>query len=604
MELMARSAHDKFEYTLHQLLCVFEQIASALTFAHEHNVIHFDVKPENILLDESCTVAKLCDFGCARTLHTTASLTSSVSGVGRKIRGTLLYMAPEAYDGIFEDHEQSKLCDIYSFGKTMWSLLHPQGKFYPQSEDEVTADVPRALKTLVERCTRRDKSTRPQSMSDVLEQLRNIIHALDLCRNSDHLSTEEFEAQASSADTGVRPSHPPPPSQVPYGQPPPGQYSSHGLPPFGGASQQLPPGWRVEMRDGLPCYINEANDTQQWEMPGGQPPVGQAHYGQPPPGQYPYSHGLPPPDSAGQTQPSHLPPPPGQSLSSYLDCYTGSFGSLKALDGMLDDIEIVSLEVALLGDSDSTNCLFRINPSDVGHEGIILPADVAKMIECARKHVQRSDASRILPSNMHGISTIDLLASLYLFTMEKPIPIYRYITVPLNGTPKSLKNQLPFMKLLSLGIRALRCLPEDGPYFFRGALYRGLNILQSRQLRAAYDTYTDTYKVGSTVIFPALCECSASEEVAGCFSSGIMFIMPDSTGIRLHQLSSFDVKDVIMIDGPSFWEVLAAHMTRNETLVVVLKRAPVLLQYLSEDFHIRAEREHVSLCDFVSFCDV
>lgn len=573
MELMARSAHDKFEYTLHQLLCVFEQIASALTFAHEHNVIHFDVKPENILLDESCTVAKLCDFGCARTLHTTASLTSSVSGVGRNIRGTLLYMAPETYDGIIEDHQQAKLCDIYSFGKTMWRLLHPQGRLYPQSEDDVTADVPPALKTLVERCTRRDISTRPQSMSDILEQLRNIVHALDLRRNSDHLSTEELEAQASSADNG-------------------------GL---------LSP--MYIMRQGVSTTIPHHEPPSDLGLGFYQPPPWQ-----PPPSHFPPpSHDLPPLGGAGQTQPSHLPPPPGQLLPSHpgggkaliqlfdleSECYTGSFERLEALSGMLDDIEIVTLEVALLGDSDSTNCLFRLNPSDVGHKGDILPADVALMIQCARENVQSSDAARILPSNIHGVSTIDLLASMCLFTMEHPIPIYRYITVPLNGsaacTPKSLKNQLPFMKLLSLGIRALRCLPEDGPYFFRGSLYRGLNIHQSRQLRAAYDTYTDAYKVGSTVIFPAPCECSTTDEVARCYSSGIMFIMTDSTGIRLHQISAFPGTDAVMIDGPSFWEVIAAHMTSTETLVVILKRAPAVLQYLSEDFHIRAERTHVSL---------
>jgi RIO-like serine/threonine protein kinase len=174
MEIMARSANDKLNCTLSQLLCIFEQVANALTFAHEQNVVHFDVKPENILLDDACAVAKLCDFGCAITLHTTASMTFSESGMSGKIRGTIFYMAPEAYHGIITDHEKAKLCDIFSFGKTMWKLLHQSEDLDPFSECKVTASVPHALKHLVEQCTQKPQSARPQSMSEVLKQLHVI----------------------------------------------------------------------------------------------------------------------------------------------------------------------------------------------------------------------------------------------------------------------------------------------------------------------------------------------------------------------------------------------------------------------------------------------
>ncbi len=180
MEIMARSASGKLNCGLSQLLCIFEQIANALTFAHEQNVVHFDVKPENILLDDACAVAKLCDFGCARTLHTTASMTCSDSDISGKFRGTIFYMAPEAYRGIISDHEKAKLCDIFSFGKTMWKLLHQSEDMDPFSEFRVTASVPHALKHLVEQCTQKLHSDRPQSMSEVLKRLRDIFHALDL----------------------------------------------------------------------------------------------------------------------------------------------------------------------------------------------------------------------------------------------------------------------------------------------------------------------------------------------------------------------------------------------------------------------------------------
>jgi serine/threonine protein kinase len=86
MELMAMSAADRRDYTLDQLLNVFEQVASALAFCHERGVIHFDVKPENILLDESGSVAKLCDFGCAHRLQNAAA--SASSSVAQGLRGT------------------------------------------------------------------------------------------------------------------------------------------------------------------------------------------------------------------------------------------------------------------------------------------------------------------------------------------------------------------------------------------------------------------------------------------------------------------------------------------------------------------------------------
>jgi hypothetical protein len=170
MELMARSAAVEYAYTLEQLLKVFEQIASALAFSHEHGVIHLDVKPENILLDESCSVAKLCDFGCAHMLH--ASVTAST--LQRQVRGTLLYMAPEAFRDEFKDSPLNKRCDIYSFGKTMWKLLHPLRNVEINRAFPVVADVPSSLKKLVEQCTMDDPGERPQEMSDVLKRLQRV----------------------------------------------------------------------------------------------------------------------------------------------------------------------------------------------------------------------------------------------------------------------------------------------------------------------------------------------------------------------------------------------------------------------------------------------
>jgi serine/threonine protein kinase len=170
MELMALSAADRPDYTLDQLMNVFVQIACALASSHEHGVIHFDIKPENILLDESCSVAKLCDFGCAHKLQSAASSTAA-SVIKGQMRGTQLYMAPEVFRGKFENAPQ--LCDIFSFGKTMWKLLHPSRDVEINVVSPVDASVPLALKELIEQCLNKDPAKRPQDMIEVLERLKS-----------------------------------------------------------------------------------------------------------------------------------------------------------------------------------------------------------------------------------------------------------------------------------------------------------------------------------------------------------------------------------------------------------------------------------------------
>jgi serine/threonine protein kinase len=174
MELMARSAGGQVECSLETLLPLFKQIAAALKFCHDHGVVHFDVKPENILLDDACAIAKLCDFGHAHRLQNIASsiAASTVAGA-HGFRGSLDYMAPEAYHQIIVPG-QEKLCDVYSFGKTMWKLLHQHIAIDPLVECQVSASVPSALKELVEQCTLRDPSDRPQSMLEISNRLENV----------------------------------------------------------------------------------------------------------------------------------------------------------------------------------------------------------------------------------------------------------------------------------------------------------------------------------------------------------------------------------------------------------------------------------------------
>lgn len=83
-----------------QILSYVRQVASALQYAHDRMVIHRDVKPENMLLDEAFSVV-LSDFGLATTVqeqnHSLSGLPVHHTGT---LAGTTTYMAPEQFDGL------------------------------------------------------------------------------------------------------------------------------------------------------------------------------------------------------------------------------------------------------------------------------------------------------------------------------------------------------------------------------------------------------------------------------------------------------------------------------------------------------------------------
>jgi serine/threonine protein kinase/alpha-tubulin suppressor-like RCC1 family protein len=93
---------------------VLRDVAAALDFAHSRGIIHRDVKPENIFLDEESGTALLADFGIARSIDAAPGLT-----LGGVVLGTPAYMAPEQIDGLDLDGR----ADLYSLGAVGWEML-------------------------------------------------------------------------------------------------------------------------------------------------------------------------------------------------------------------------------------------------------------------------------------------------------------------------------------------------------------------------------------------------------------------------------------------------------------------------------------------------
>ncbi len=111
---------------LHSTLSLVEQAASALDFAHAHGIIHRDMKPANVMLDEN-RWAYVCDFGVAKALGNT-KLTQTGGTIG-----TPLYMSPEQLYG----RELDGRADQYSLAVMTFELLAGRHPFTADSVAEI-----------------------------------------------------------------------------------------------------------------------------------------------------------------------------------------------------------------------------------------------------------------------------------------------------------------------------------------------------------------------------------------------------------------------------------------------------------------------------------
>lgn len=100
----------KRKFELPEFRTVVGQLASALAYAHDRNIVHRDIKPSNVMLTESGGV-KLMDFGLANPVDDADS-----KGV---VAGTPRYMAPEQLKG----HIVDTRADVFALGVTAWKLL-------------------------------------------------------------------------------------------------------------------------------------------------------------------------------------------------------------------------------------------------------------------------------------------------------------------------------------------------------------------------------------------------------------------------------------------------------------------------------------------------
>ncbi|XP_021689379.2 serine/threonine-protein kinase STY13 [Hevea brasiliensis] len=149
-------------------------LARGLSYLHSKNIVHRDVKTENLLLDKNQAL-KITDFGVARL---EALNPNEMTGY----TGSLGYMAPE----VFDNKPYNRKCDVYSFGICLWEMyccdmLYPNLSFYELTSavvyrnlrPEIPKCCPSSLEKLMKRCWDADPNKRPE-MEEVVSTLEAI----------------------------------------------------------------------------------------------------------------------------------------------------------------------------------------------------------------------------------------------------------------------------------------------------------------------------------------------------------------------------------------------------------------------------------------------
>ena len=166
---------------------IAKQIASGLSHAHQNGIIHRDIKPQNILMNENLT-CKITDFGIARAYGDT-TLTQT-----NQMLGTVYYLSPEQARG----NVATAQSDIYSLGILIFEMITGQIPFKGESAvaialkhlqeelpdiDKYRDNVPQSVKNIVLQATMKNPNERYISSKELFEDLSTVLNPERLHEN-------------------------------------------------------------------------------------------------------------------------------------------------------------------------------------------------------------------------------------------------------------------------------------------------------------------------------------------------------------------------------------------------------------------------------------
>ncbi len=166
--------HGPIDYRLATPLLI--QVALALEHAHSREVIHRDIKPQNILITPDM-VAKVTDFGIAR-----ASSTNTITLTGGVVMGSVHYFSPEQARG----GQVTARSDLYSLGIMFYEMLTGQLPFdgessvavaikhlqeVPPAPSTIMSSLPPALDRIINRAIQKNPDARYQTARELVDEL-------------------------------------------------------------------------------------------------------------------------------------------------------------------------------------------------------------------------------------------------------------------------------------------------------------------------------------------------------------------------------------------------------------------------------------------------
>jgi serine/threonine protein kinase len=160
------------------------QIANGMSYLHSNNIVHRDLKTNNILFSRDDDTVRICDFGSSKKIENTKN----------SRHGTPNFIAPEVFNETLDDMSDPRKLDIFSFGTIMWMMWARSEPFkgyrgtpgktklinaisYRSKRPNISkiqGKAPKGVVELIEECWRSYPSARPESFLKIEFRLKRI----------------------------------------------------------------------------------------------------------------------------------------------------------------------------------------------------------------------------------------------------------------------------------------------------------------------------------------------------------------------------------------------------------------------------------------------